>query len=547
MPTVIRGPSVWLSNLSAEEAERDAKVAASQISAVQQSAIRGATEPLASDPSGAPSFTEAVQQVQPGGWFSVPSPVPQPAAPQVAPQVAPQAYFGEPPQAPMQAPTDLQQGSFAASLGSGVAQWMPQSLQHLFSPPQAPGTQPTPDTRPARDARIVGGGFAAAMPSAPTLPGTPGQAAPASVAGVQATLGPIAEGDPAKFFETARPYADQVERETGVPAALSLAIAANETGYGQRRYMAGENNFHGIQAQPGEAGAVPYRDWRPDGSGGQQFYEAAQRSFTSPLEGFRGFANFLIQNPRYGPALQRYRETKDAGQLAADIHRAGYAEDPQYTTKIQSIMRGIPVSTGVGEVVDTRGVGTRTPLPAEETPGAQRQARMAWGSYTPETLTPNQRDEGLAQGLSLEEALAICGPAAAVAFARANARNPTLREAKELAERMNLWDVNVGMHGPASQVELLRNMGVNARLTEGTDWQAVAREVQRGNPTIVDTPKHYFVVSDYYPETGEFEFGQSAGVLTAAKGKTRWRPEEIPDLGFGAPRATIFMGASSGP
>lgn len=163
------------------------------------------------------------------------------------------------------------------------------------------------------------------------------------------------------------------------------------------------------------------------------------------------------------------------------------------------------------------------------------------GTYTKDALVPNQITEGAAQGLTSAEALAVCGPAAAVAFARANGRNPTLREAKELASSLGLWDVGAGMHGPATQVQLLEKMGVPATLQQGADWGRVAAEVQRGKPVIIDTPNHYFVASDFDPATGTFDFGQSAGVLRAAKGRTRFRPEELPSLGMGAPRATIYM------
>lgn len=201
---------------------------------------------------------------------------------------------------------------------------------------------------------------------------------------------------------------------------------------------------------------------------------------------------------------------------------------------------------GIG---DWDGIGGRpAAAPSQTSPTAgptpQTGTAPAWGTYTPESLTPNQFTEGQEQGLTADEALAICGPAAAVAFSRANGRNPTLREAKELAQSLGVWDVSTGMHGPASQVQLLGKMGVQARLAEGTDWNAVAREVQAGRPVIVDTPMHYYVVTGFDPNTGEFEFGQSAGVLRRSGGKTRWRPEELPSLGMGAPRATIYMGAN---
>jgi hypothetical protein len=181
--------------------------------------------------------------------------------------------------------------------------------------------------------------------------------------------------------------------------------------------------------------------------------------------------------------------------------------------------------------------------PTQEAPSAQPQGAPRPGSYTKDALVPNQITEGQAQGLTAEEALAVCGPAAAVAFARANGRNPTLREAKELAQSAGVWDVGNGMHGPASEVQLLQKMGVQARLQQGADWASVAQEVQAGRPVIIDTPNHYFVASGFDPQTGEFEFGQSAGVLRAAKGRTRFKPQDLPSLNMGSPRATIFLGA----
>jgi hypothetical protein len=168
-------------------------------------------------------------------------------------------------------------------------------------------------------------------------------------------------------------------------------------------------------------------------------------------------------------------------------------------------------------------------------------AAPKFGTYTAENLTPNQFTEGQAQGLTAGEALAVCGPAAAVAFARSAGRQPTLREAKELASRLGLWDQNVGMYGPAAQVKLLDNLGISARLEEGADEAAIARDIAAGRPVTIDTPKHYYVATGYDPQTRQFEFGQSAGVLTASKGRTRYRLDELASLGMGSPRASIFF------
>lgn len=369
-------------------------------------------------------------------------------------------------------------------------------------------------------------------PSSAAAPGPAAAPSPPGPAGPPPAFGPIVGGNKADFLRTAGPIAARVEQETGIPARLSLAISANETGWGNPKHTPG-GAYHGIQAQRGEAG-TGYTDVTATG----QPYQASLRSFASPYEAFRGFADFLRQNPRYAPALATYKQTGDANRLAADIKAAGYAEDPAYTSKIQAIMAGIPDIQGPGPAPSTAAPGTGT-LP-KPTPGP------GWGTYTPETgapLTVNQFTQGKAEGLSTEEALAVCGPAAAIAFARTAGRNPTLREAKDLASNLGLWDVNVGMHGPASQVQLLEKLGVPSRLTEGADEAAIAREVQAGRPTIVDTSGHYYVATGYDPQTRRFDFGESAKVLKSSGGRSSYRLDELASLGMGAPRASIFMGS----
>jgi hypothetical protein len=153
----------------------------------------------------------------------------------------------------------------------------------------------------------------------------------------------------------------------------------------------------------------------------------------------------------------------------------------------------------------------------------------------------NQFTQGQKEGLTAAQAIAVCGPAAAVAFSRANGRNPTLKEATDMAQNLGLWDEHVGMHGPASQVQLLEKMGVPSRLAEGADEAALAREIQAGRPAIIDTPQHYYVAQGYDPQTRQFDFGESAKVLKASGGRSRYRLDELASLGMGAPRASIYM------
>ena len=116
-------------------------------------------------------------------------------------------------------------------------------------------------------------------------------------------------------------------------------------------------------------------------------------------------------------------------------------------------------------------------------------------------LTPNQLFSG--GSLTREEALAACGPAAAVAFARAKGKPVTLDTAVAYAREVG-WTARRGMSGPSGQVSLLKSLGVQATLETGLDRGKIAREVQ-GRPVIIRAGGgggHYFVAERLDPSAG---------------------------------------------
>jgi hypothetical protein len=152
-------------------------------------------------------------------------------------------------------------------------------------------------------------------------------------------------------------------------------------------------------------------------------------------------------------------------------------------------------------------------------------------------LTPDQFNSGL----SPADAISACGPAAAVAFARQNGRTPTVQEAVNLAKGVG-WTREQGMAGPQSQVNLLKQMGVAASLTQGVDWNRVAAETSAGRPVIIDTPQHYWVAEGYDPASGRFNFGNSAKVLKATGGRTWLTAQEM--AAINKPRSSIYLEAA---
>lgn len=126
--------------------------------------------------------------------------------------------------------------------------------------------------------------------------------------------------------------------------------------------------------------------------------------------------------------------------------------------------------------------------------------------------------------LTASEAAAACGPAAAVRFAQRFGRNPTLREATDLAATVG-WSQGQGMAGIGSEKALLDKMGVATKLVSGADWGTFADEARTGNPVIISTPGHYFTADNWDPATNRFHVGRSGLDL---KGGAEWMtPEQM--------------------
>lgn len=146
--------------------------------------------------------------------------------------------------------------------------------------------------------------------------------------------------------------------------------------------------------------------------------------------------------------------------------------------------------------------------------------------------------------IPFDQAVSLCGPAAAVAFARANGRTPTLREAQEMAQFLGVWDKDKGMSGPRSQVDLMRRMGMETEYSEGhADWDRVANSARSRRPVVISTPRHYFTVSDA-DDQGRLFVGASGTDLIG--GKEWLTPDEIERMGGRVQGAIYSPQAQSG-
>lgn len=145
---------------------------------------------------------------------------------------------------------------------------------------------------------------------------------------------------PESFVEHLRPIAEKFARELGVDANVLLAQSALETGWGQKmiRGANGETSFNlfGIKANdnwPGARANVSTLEFR---DGAMHREVASFRAYRSYEESFADYVDLMKSQSRYAPALQH---AADPSAYTEQLQRAGYATDPDYAEKIQSVMR----------------------------------------------------------------------------------------------------------------------------------------------------------------------------------------------------------------
>lgn len=152
-----------------------------------------------------------------------------------------------------------------------------------------------------------------------------------------------------KYF----PFAKASEIKTGVPALVIMAQAALESGWGS---AAPGNMFFGIKDRDGLNGneqlllTTEYID-NPDKKFpvvvsviqvGKKLWKYRVkdwfRKYNTPEESFTDHANLFVTRPRYRFAMAAKH---DPYLFAAEIHKAGYATDPDYTTKLHKLITTI--------------------------------------------------------------------------------------------------------------------------------------------------------------------------------------------------------------
>ena len=151
--------------------------------------------------------------------------------------------------------------------------------------------------------------------------------------------GVTGKADPGGFVRMLMPHAERAAQQLGVAPEVLLAQAANETGWGRAvpKHADGTPgyNLFGIKADARWQGArisVPTLEFD---NGIAVRKPQAFRAYDSYADSFNDYVDFLRSNPRYQDVLSK---AGDAAAYTEGLQRAGYATDPQYASKLQSIM-----------------------------------------------------------------------------------------------------------------------------------------------------------------------------------------------------------------
>ncbi|SCK30299.1 flagellar assembly peptidoglycan hydrolase FlgJ [Vogesella sp. LIG4] len=169
---------------------------------------------------------------------------------------------------------------------------------------------------------------------------------PASSAASTATTASTADAaanlpaDKQAFVAALLPSAQRAAAKLGVSPDVLVAHAALETGWGQRmlRQPDGQNSFNlfGIKAGGSWQGGTVAALTTEYQAGKAKKQVDNFRAYQSYAQAFDDYAQLIENNPRYRQALN---QGSDFGAYAQALQQGGYATDPAYAAKLQSVAK----------------------------------------------------------------------------------------------------------------------------------------------------------------------------------------------------------------
>ncbi len=170
---------------------------------------------------------------------------------------------------------------------------------------------------------------------------------PPSAANAAAVTAPIEtpaglHGHSAAFHQRMSHHAEAASRATGMPANYMLGQAALETGWGRKEIKGSDgtnsHNLFGIKATGGWQGKVAEITTTEYIDGVKQERVEKFRAYDSYADSFKDFANLIQNNPRYKSVMAN---VKSINGYAHALQNAGYATDPNYASKLASVINKV--------------------------------------------------------------------------------------------------------------------------------------------------------------------------------------------------------------
>lgn len=152
-------------------------------------------------------------------------------------------------------------------------------------------------------------------------------------------------GHSAAFHQRMSHHADVASKATGMPANYMLGQAALETGWGRREIKGSDgsnsHNLFGIKATGGWKGKVAETTTTEYINGVKQKRVEKFRAYDSYAESFKDFANLIQNNPRYKSVVEN---VSSISGYANAMQNSGYATDPNYASKLASVINKVTAS-----------------------------------------------------------------------------------------------------------------------------------------------------------------------------------------------------------
>ncbi len=173
------------------------------------------------------------------------------------------------------------------------------------------------------------------------LPGQAVSARPSAPVAGRTDAAPAVQATPtqASFVAQHRQAAQQVSRESGIPASFMIGQAAHETGWGRSEIKQADGspafNLFGIKAGPSWKGKVAEITTTEYVDGAPRKVTAKFRAYDSYADSFRDYARLISQSPRYAQVMERLHSPQ---AFASGLQNAGYATDPRYADKLSRVI-----------------------------------------------------------------------------------------------------------------------------------------------------------------------------------------------------------------